>query len=151
MTTDNNTEGKLRIRPMEPEDITAVLAIDRNVSGVKRAITYTDLIISDLGGVLNLSVVAELNGTVVGFILAKHALIGEPFYEVGFLQIIGVDPDQWGKGIATKMVNFLLERCQAKGLKTVRIMLDEKDSQLQGLFSHLGFRRGHLIDYNKEL
>ncbi len=149
MTTEDKTESKLRIRSMEPEDITAVLAIDRSVSGLKRAITYTDLIIGDLGGVLNLSVVAELNGTVVGFILAKHALIGEPFYEVGFIQIIGVDPDQWRQGIATKMVDFLLERCRAKGLKTVRIMLDEKDSQLQGLFSHLGFRRGHLIDYTK--
>jgi ribosomal protein S18 acetylase RimI-like enzyme len=151
MTTADKTEGRLRVRPMEPEDITAVLAIDQSVSGVKRAITYTDLITGDLGGVLNLSVVAELNGTVVGFILARHALIGEPFYEVGFIQIIGVDPDQWRQGIATKMVDFLLERCRAKGLKTVRIMLNEKDSQLQGLFSHLGFRRGNLIDFNKTL
>ncbi|HEY79271.1 MAG TPA: GNAT family N-acetyltransferase [Dehalococcoidia bacterium] len=151
MTTGDKTEGRLRVRPMEPEDITAVLAIDQSVSGVKRAITYTDLITGDLGGVLNLSVVAELNGTVVGFILARHALIGEPFYEVGFIHIIGVDPDQWRQGIATKMVGFLLERCRAKGLKTVRIMLNEKDSQLQGLFSHLGFRRGNLIDYNKTL
>jgi ribosomal protein S18 acetylase RimI-like enzyme len=151
MTTEEITKDKLRIRPMEHEDITAVLNVDRSVSGVKRAITYTDLITGDLGGVLDLSVVAELNGEVVGFILARHALIGEPFYEVGFIQIIGINPDQWKQGIARKMVDGLLERCRAKGLKTVRIMLNEKDNQLQGLFSHLGFRRGHLVDFNKTL
>jgi predicted N-acetyltransferase YhbS len=151
MTTEEITKGKLRIRPMEHEDITAVLNVDRSVSGVKRAITYTDLITGDLGGVLDLSVVAELNGEVVGFILARHALIGEPFYEVGFIQIIGINPDQWKQGIARKMVDGLLERCRTKGLKTVRIMLNERDNQLQGLFSHLGSRRGHLVDFNKTL
>lgn len=151
MTTAERRESKLRIRPMEPEDIDQVLAIDRKISGVRRAITYTDLITGDLGGVLDLSFVAEVNGEVAGFILARHAYVGEPVIEVGLIQILGVDPDYWRQGIATKLVNALLERCQSKGLKTVRIMVNERDSQLQDLFKHLGFRRGQLIDYSKTL
>lgn len=151
MAAEHKVESKLRIRPMEHEDISPVLAIDQSISGIKRAITYTDLITGDLDGVLNLSVVAELNGEVVGFILARHALVGEPFHEVGFIHIMGVDPDHWRQGIATKMVNALLERCRTKGLKTVQLMINEQDNQLQGFFSHLGFRRGNLIDFNKTL
>jgi len=30
-------------------------------------------------------------------------------------------------------------------------MINERDSQLVGLFEHLGFRRGELIDYTKGL
>ena len=134
---------------MEPEDIDQVLAIDRKISGVRRAITYTDLITGDLGGVLDLSVVAEVNGQVAGFILARHAYVGEPVVESGLIQILGVDPDYWRQGIATKLVNALLELCQSKGLKTVRIMVNERDSQLQDFFKHMGFRRGQLIDYSK--
>lgn len=151
MTAIERRESKIRIRPMEPEDIDSVLAIDRKISGVRRAVTYTDLITGDLGGVLDLSFVAEVDGQVAGFILARLAYVGEPVMEVGLIQILGVDPDYWRQGIATKLVNVLLERCQSKGLKTVRIMVNERDSQLQGLFQRMGFRRGQLIDYTRTL
>ena len=151
MTAVERRESKIRIRPMEPEDIDNVLVIDRKISGVRRAVTYTDLITGDLGGVLDLSFVAEVDGQVAGFILARLAYVGEPVMEVGLIQILGVDPDYWRQGIATKLVNVLLERCQSKGLKTVRIMVNERDSQLQNFFQRLGFRRGQLIDYTRTL
>lgn len=151
MTAIERRESRTRIRSMEPEDIDPVLVIDRKISGVRRAVTYTDLITGDLGGVLDLSFVAEVDGQVAGFILARRAYVGEPVMEVGLIQILGVDPDYWRQGIATKLVNVLLERCQSKGLKAVRIMVNERDSQLQGLFQRMGFRRGQLIDYSKTL
>jgi ribosomal protein S18 acetylase RimI-like enzyme len=136
---------------MEPEDIDSVLAIDSKITGVRRAVTYTDLITGDLGGVLGLSLVAEVNGQVAGFILARRVYVWEPVNEVGLIQILGVDPDYWRQGIATKLVKALLDTCQSKKLSAVRIMINERDSQLQGLFEHLGFRRGRLIDYTKTL
>jgi ribosomal protein S18 acetylase RimI-like enzyme len=136
---------------MEHEDIDSVLAIDRKITGVRRAVTYTDLITGDLGGVLALSVVAEVNGQVAGFILARRAYVGEPVTEAGLIQILGVDPDYWRQGIATKLVDALLDTCRSKKLSAVRIIINERDSQLQGLFDHLGFRRGELIDYTKTL
>lgn len=151
MVSSQIEAGTLRIRPMEHEDIQACLAIDRSITGMRRAVTYTDLITGDLGKVLDLSMVAELRGEVVGFILARLALVGEPLGEAGFIQILGVDPDHWRRGIAAKMLDALLERCQSKGLTTVRIMLNERDSQLQGFFKRMGFERGNLIDYAKTL
>jgi ribosomal protein S18 acetylase RimI-like enzyme len=144
-------EPKVRIRPMEHEDIDSVIAIDRKITGVRRAVTYTELITGDLGGVLALSLVAEVNGEVKGFILARRAFIGEPPTEVGLVQILGVDPDYQRRGIATKMVNALLDTCRTKKLGAVWILINVRDSQLAGLFEHLGFRRGELIDYTKTL
>jgi len=151
MTSLERGEPKVRIRPMEHEDIDSVLAIDRKITGVRRAVTYTELITGDLGGVLGLSFVAEVDGVVQGFILARRAYVGEPATEVGLIQILGVDPDYQHQGIATKMVNTLLDTCRSKKLNAVRIMINEHDSQLHGLFEHLGFRRGELIDYTKTL
>lgn len=144
-------ESKVRIRPMEPEDIDAVLAIDKKISGVRRAVTYTDLITGDLGGVLDLSFVAEADGHIAGFILARRAYVGEPVAEVGLVQILGVDPDYGRQGIATKLVEALLESSQSENLKAMRIMIKERDSQLQAFFAHMGFKRGQLIDYTKTL
>ncbi len=151
MTTEQQAEGKLRIRPMEHEDITDVLAIDRKITGMQRAVTYTDLITGDLGELLDISVVAEVSGQVVGFILARLMVVGEPPQETGLIQILGVDPDYWGQGIATKMMSFLLKRCQAKGIKTLQTMVNERDSQLQGFFEHLGFGPGKQVDYSRSV
>ena len=151
MNTIERRESKVRIRPMEPEDIDNILAIDRKITRVRRAVTYTDLITGDLGGALDLSFVAEVDGQIAGFILARQSYVGEPVIEVGLIQILGVDPDYWHQGIASKLVNALLDNCQTRNLNTVRIMVNEHDSQLQGLFQHLGFRRGKLIDYTKTL
>lgn len=144
-------ESKVRIRPMEPVDIDAVLAIDKKISGVRRAVSFTDLITGDLGGVLDLSFVAEADGHIAGFILARRAYVGEPVAEAGLIQILGVDPDYQRQGIATKMVESLLETSQAKKLKAIQIMVNESDSQLQAFFAHMGFKRGQLIDYTKTL
>jgi len=149
MTTAERGKRKIRIRPMESEDIDSVLAIDRKITGVRRVVTFTELITGDLGGVLGLSIVAEVDGQVAGFVLARRAFVGEPATEVGLIQILGVGPDYQRQGIATKLVNALLDACKSKKLNAVRIIVNERDRQLQGLFEHLGFRRGKLIDYTK--
>ena len=150
MTTEPVREKKLRIRPMEHEDIEAVLAIDRRITGVRRAITYTDLITGDLGGLLDLSFVAEISGQVTGFIVARHSYVGA-IGEAGMIHILGVDPDHWRQGIANKLINALVERCRSKKLKTVRTLVNERDTQLQDFFQHVGFRRGQLTDYTRSL
>ena len=151
MAAAEKKESKIRVRPMEPADIDSVLAIDRKITGVRRAATYTDLLIGDLGKIPDLSFVAEVNGEVQGFLLARRAYFGEPFTEVGLIQILGVDPDYWRQGIASQLINALVETSQSKKLNAVRIMVDESDNQLQALFSHMGFKRGKLMDYTKAL
>jgi ribosomal protein S18 acetylase RimI-like enzyme len=149
MTATERGKIKIRVRPMEPEDIDSVIAIDSKITGIRRAATYTDLIIGDLGKIPDLSFVAEVNGEVQGFVLARRAYFGEPFTDAGLIQTIGVDPDHWRQGIASSLINTLVETCQSKKLNAVWIMLDESDDQLQSLFKRLGFRRGKLIDYTK--
>jgi ribosomal-protein-alanine N-acetyltransferase len=144
-------ESKIRVRPMEAMDLDAALAIDRKISGTRRAITYTDLFTGDLGGVLDLSFVAEVDGQIAGFILARRAYVGEPVAEVGLVQILGVDPDYQHQGIGTKLVEALIETGRAEKLKSVRIMVNERDSELQEFFAQMGFKRGKLIDYTQEL
>jgi ribosomal protein S18 acetylase RimI-like enzyme len=150
MSDTERGESKIRVRPMEPIDIDSVLAIDSKITGVRRAATYTDLIIGDLGKIPDLSFVAEVDGEVQGFLLARRAYFGEPFDEVGMIHILGVEPDYQRQGIATKMVDALMEACQEKKLNAVRIMIDKSDDQLSSLFERLGFRRGTLVYYTKK-
>ena len=85
MATEHIVDDKIQIRTMEPEDISAILEIDRKIVGIQRAVTCQDLITGDLGGELDLSFVAETGGQAIRFILARHAYLGDPVIEVGLI------------------------------------------------------------------
>ena len=144
-------KAEVKIRPMEPEDIAGILEIDRKINGVQRAITYRDLVREALGGQMDVSFVAEIGDQMVGFVLVYLTYVREQVTEACVIQIFGVDPKYQGQGIATKLVQKQLEECRSKGIKLVRVMLEERDDQLQKFFKGLGFDRGHYIDYSKIL
>ncbi|MDP2970715.1 MAG: GNAT family N-acetyltransferase [Deltaproteobacteria bacterium] len=143
--------AEVKIRPMEPEDIHGILEVDRKISGVQRAITYRDLVREALGGEVDVSFVAEIDNQFVGFVLAYLTYVREQISEACVIQIFGVDPAYQKQGIASKLIQALMEKCRAKKIKLIRVMLDERDGDLQGFFKRLGFDRGRHVDYSKSL
>ena len=137
------------IRRMARSDIDAVLAIDRKISGGRGLITYRDMVAIDPGGAFDLSFVAETNRQVVGFILARLSYVGVPFIEVALVHALAVDPGHQKRGIATKLVNALLEHCHAEGVSTVRSVVAERNTELRHFFERLGFHHSTLINYTR--
>ncbi len=143
--------AEVKIRPMEPEDINGILEVDRKISGMDRAVTYRDLVRKGLGGEVDMSFVAEVNNQLVGFILAYLTYVREELSEACVIQIFGVDPIYRKQGVATRLIQALMERCGGKKIKLIRVMLAERDGDLQGFFKRLGFERGRYIEYSKGL
>ena len=144
-----NKESEIRIRRMTPDDIETIMSIDRKISGLDRSLTYD---INDvIRGKIELSFVAEVNDKVVGFILSSLAYVPDEISEACIIQIMGVDPDCWRRGIASKLVQTLLDAARSKKIRMIKIMIDKKDSELTGLFEHLGFKQGRFIDYSRIL
>jgi ribosomal protein S18 acetylase RimI-like enzyme len=155
------TEKALKIRPMERSDIDAMLALyskirEEKIPGVKRSrlsyrgvMTFDEVASTNPGGPLDLSCVAEIDSKVVGFIWGRLAFVGIPVDEVGIISMLIVDPDYQKQGIAAKLVDALAQRCQARGVKTVRAVMDERHWELQNYFQKLGFRRSELVIYTR--
>ena len=141
----------VEIRPMEPEDISGILVVDRKVSGVQRALTYRDLVREALGGQIDMSFVAEVDNQFVGFVMAYLTYVREQVSEACVIQIFGVDPQYQRQGIASKLIQALLDKCRSKKIKLVRVMIDERDSELQGFFKRMGFDRDRYIDFSKNV
>ncbi len=123
-----SSERKTKVRPMTLDDLDAIFSIDRKIrergkaityanltaqhiftidrqaSALKRPISYADLITGDIAGLLDLGLVAEVEGHVRGFTLGRVAHIGDAATEVGEILILGVHPDYWRKGIAADLV-----------------------------------------------
>jgi len=107
------------------------------------------MVAADPGGALDLSFVSEVDGQVVGFILARLTYAGVPFIELAIIQAVVVDPDYQRRGMASRLVNALLGHCHAEGINTIRAVLDERNTELKHFFQRLGFRRSELINYTR--
>jgi len=128
-----------------------IFTIDRKVSHQRRPTSYADLITGEVSGVLDFGFVAEIEGHVRGFILGKVTRLGEAATEEGLVLIMGVHPDYQRRGIATKLVNALLDKFRARGIKKIRTGIDQRDKDLLGFAEHMGFNVGHLVVYPKTL
>jgi len=154
---------KLDVRPMARSDIDAIISIynkirDEKIPGIKRSrlsyrgtMTYKEIISTNPGSPLDLSLVAEVNGEVIGFIWSRLAYVSIPVDKVGVIHMLIIDPDYQRKGIARKLVDALWERCQAGGVNTVRAVIDERHWELLNYFQNLGFHRSELVIYTKTL
>jgi ribosomal protein S18 acetylase RimI-like enzyme len=156
-----SAEKEVKIRPMEREDIDAVIALyskirEEKIPGVKRsrlsyraAMTYEEVASTNPGGPLDLSLVAEADGKVIGFIWSRLAFVGIPVDEVGIIHVLIVDPYYQRQGIAGKLIDALAKRCHEKGVDTVRAIIDERHWELKNYFQKLGFRRSELVIYTR--
>jgi len=154
-------EGTVNLRRMTGGDIDAVLAIynkirEEKLPGIKRSrlsyrgvMTYEEVASTNPGDPLDMSFVAEVNGQVIGFVWSRLAYVGIPVDEVGIIHMLVVDPDYQRQRIASKLVNALLGHCHARGVKTVRAVIDERHWELRNYFQSLGFHRSELVIYTR--
>jgi GNAT superfamily N-acetyltransferase len=90
--------------------------------------------------------VAEYDGRVVGFLFGWTSgwEFGIPG-EVGWVDIIGVDPVYRGKAIGRALVEGFVEEAQERrGIKRIFTLVDASDPGISGFFTALGFSPGEL-------
>ena len=142
-------KGNIKVRPMERKDIFPVLAIFKKMVDSRGALTHRDLVSWSLGQQRDASFVAEIEGQIVGFVLARFTFLGIPVAEVCSLQVMVVDPDYYRQRIGSRLIDAIVDRCYAEGVNTVRAFLDEKNWQLKTFLDNNDFKPSGIIEYVK--
>ncbi len=144
-------QQKVTIRPMAEDDISDVLAIDRELVGNRRVLTYADPVESYIGGTLSASWVAEVSDKVVGFALCRIVEPGLGTVGGAWIELIGVDPNGQHQGVGKALISQLLAHCREKNLQQVSIIANRHDDVLRDFFTSLGFKQGDAISYTLRL
>ena len=142
---------ELNIRDITESDIEGVLAIDRNIAGRDRAVTYATAPRSYVGGEMDVSVVAEVGGEIVGFLLGRIASSPYGLTDAAWLEVIGVDPSCRRQGIGTGLVQAFMERCRQRGVQSVHIIVSWHDWWFLSFVRSLGFARGEMAEFIKPI
>lgn len=93
------------------------------------------------------SLVAELDGQVVGFILGNGSGWEYGASEhIGWINTIGVDPDYQRKGIAKILITEMVNNLKKVGVDTIYTFINWRDWGLLMFFENMGFQKGDMIN-----
>ena len=140
------------IRPLEHDDLEAIVEIDRKVLGENRKEYWERKLENQGKKSAQTSFVAEVEGKVVGFILGDISgwEFGVPD-TIGWIDTIGVDPLYQKKGLATSLANELVKNLKNLGVTTIYTLVSWNDWDLLQFFHARGFTRGDMINLEMKI
>lgn len=146
MQTDTDTDYPARdlvlVRNLRLEDAEALIAIDAAAVGRRREkflALKVKQAFADSG--IAVSLVAELDDHVVGFLLAR-VFYGEfgVVEPAAMLDVLGVHPDYRGRHVASALVDQLRTNLIGLGIPTLQTEVQWSSPELITFFQHEGFR-----------
>lgn len=144
---------KIPIRSMDEKDLPALIAIDSRITGRDRSSYFRRKFADALHETnVRVSLVAELDGVVVGFIMARVDL-GEfgRLEPAAVLDTIGVDPDYQDRGVGRALLSQLLVNLSTLRVEIVRTELDWRDRELIAFLDRCGFRPSQHLCFDRAI
>jgi ribosomal protein S18 acetylase RimI-like enzyme len=123
-------------------DMDAIVEIDRRVIGKSRP-DYWKKVVPENPQYPFSSLVAEFEGRVIGFVVGEVSgwEFGVPD-TIGWLSIIGVDPDYQHKGVARRLSQEFVKNLKGIGVSVIYTLVNLDDWDLLKFFREMGFTRG---------
>lgn len=145
-TTDRRPEdladGDVTVRSLAPGDLDAIVRIDASASGRPRREYYRDRIAASLGNSrIRTSLVAEVDGMVVGFLMATthYGEFGQ-MEPTSVLDSLGVHTSFQRRHVASAMMRQFLMNARALGVSRLRTEVAWNDVDLLAFFDRQGFK-----------
>jgi ribosomal protein S18 acetylase RimI-like enzyme len=147
------SRDKVPVRSMEERDLAMIIDIDRRITGTPRAAYFRQKLDEALHeSDVRVSLVAESDGYVAGFIMARV-----DFGDYGRIEpeavidTIGVDPESARKGIGRALLSQLVANLSALRVERVRTHVAWNDLALLGFLDSAGFRPAQRLVLSRRL
>ena len=137
----------VKIRRLQKSDLDAIVEIDEKVLGENRKNYWERKLELMNNRSSQISLVAEVEGEVQGFILGDVSgwEFGVP-ETVCWIDTIGIDPAYQKKGLATALSRELIQNLKALRVETIYTLVSWNDWDLLQFFHAMGFTRGDMIN-----
>ncbi len=148
----HSSVSTLTIRPVDETDIGAIVRIDEKITGHYRPEVWERRVSYYVRRDPECSLVAEEGGRVIGFMLGE-VRSGEFGLEepTGWIGVLGVDPEARGKAAGRQLAEAMFEHFRARGVGSVRTMVEDDRPELLQFFAALGFAPATLKPLLKRL
>ncbi len=144
---------RIPVRSMKESDLKAIVAIDRRITGRDRAAYFERKLDEALHqSDVRVSLVAEIDGLTVGFIMARVDL-GEfgRSEAAAIMDTIGVDPDYRDRGVGRALLTQLLANLTTLRVDKVLTEVEWAALELMGFLDRCGFKPSPRICFDHVL
>ncbi len=146
---DELGEGRLStdevvVRSLDERDLDAIVRIDASATGRPRREYYRDKVQQSLtGSRLRTSLVAEIDGLVVGFLMATtyYGEFGQP-EPTAVIDSLGVHADFQRRHVGAALMRQFLMNARALGVAKLRTEVAWNEVELIHFFDRHGFKHG---------
>ena len=129
------------VRRLRPDDLENVIALDARIVARRREQYFRvklDMAVKETG--VEISLAAEVDGLFVGFLIARVFYgefgITEP---AAVLEVLGVDPEFRGRGVARELVRQLRTNLLGLGVRKIQTEVSWDDQPMMAFFHREGF------------
>ena len=132
---------------MTLKDLKRIIEIDTKILGKSRPGYWEmKLVIAEKNSPVS-SLVAEMDGRIVGFIMgdASGWEYGVP-ESTGLIDALGIDPEYQRRGIATLLFKEMIANLKKVGVNKVTTFVTWSDWELLKFFNTVGFRMGKMVN-----
>ncbi len=142
----------VNIRGIRAEDAQAIQDIRISISEEDAKVDFEKLLEQHIGdGNGSTSLVAELNGKVVGYMISTTLYAGFGIQKSAWIMAIGVHPYHMGKGLGIKLANRICDLYKEKGVNSIYSSVLWDSIDVLSFFKKLGFKRSEFINLKKDL
>jgi ribosomal protein S18 acetylase RimI-like enzyme len=141
------------VRSMVEGDLRALIAIDRRITGRDRSAYFERKLDEALyESDVRISLVAEVDGRPVGFIMARVDL-GEfgRTDSAAIMDTIGVDPDHGNRGVGRALLTQLLVNLMTLRVDKVLTEVDWSARELLGFLDRCGFHPSSYLCFDRTI
>jgi ribosomal protein S18 acetylase RimI-like enzyme/biotin operon repressor len=154
-----DTSATTTIRLLTMDDLEEILRIEQRIEGDRHSDSHERLEYLKETAIYHLehgdplmNLGAEVEGTLVGFVLAEMRLWEFGRSErTGWIKVLGIDPAFQGRGVGRRLGGTLLDHFKRKNVTKVRTLVDWFEGDLISYFKSLGFNILNMIPLEKEL
>ena len=143
----------VRVRPVERGDVTQVIALDAEVTGVAKADYWYEVFhrYGSRGAKQRFFLVAESGGAILGFVVGeiRDWEFGSP--PSGWVFGINVRPDARLAGVGTKLLEAICAGFRRAGVTKVRTMLARDNNLVLSFFRSQGMMAAPFIPLEMDL
>ncbi|MCK4768574.1 MAG: GNAT family N-acetyltransferase [Desulfobacula sp.] len=145
-------EDTVNIREITLNDAEAIQNIRKAISEDDAEVNFVKNIQRQIfEGTDNSSLVAQINGTVVGYMISTSLYAGFGIKRSAWIMAIGVHPGYMGQGIGLKLARKTCEIYKEKGIKNIYSSVRWDSTDVLSFFKKLGFERSEFINLKKKL
>ncbi|MFH1033501.1 MAG: GNAT family N-acetyltransferase [Pseudomonadota bacterium] len=136
----------MKPRRLTSQDMEQVISIQQSITRQPVSPNWRKMLAQHVEDPCQVGLVTEAEGKVIGFILGEIKVGGFGSEMTGWLETVGVVPEQMGAGVGRALAQGIFEYFAKQGVSEVLTAVRWDSGDMLAFFKNLGFDRSPFIN-----